>query len=63
VKQAPLQSSLPTPHLAGAGRQRQPGGSSGGIPPEGRALLQRLMAEGLGDHVLLLRLFQVHALV
>ena len=34
------------------------GGQGGGATPEGRALLEALLGEGLGDHVLLLRLYQ-----
>lgn len=36
------------------------GDRHGGISEEGRALLKEAMKEGQGDHILMLRLFQVH---
>jgi ATP-dependent RNA helicase DHX8/PRP22 len=43
------------------GKGREPGAGSGGpgISPQGRELLRELMQEGLGDHILLLRLYEV----
>ncbi|EFN54077.1 hypothetical protein CHLNCDRAFT_136192 [Chlorella variabilis] len=52
-------------HQQGGGRGRGPGGGGGGggggapaISAAGRQLLQELMQEGLGDHILLLRLYE-----
>ena len=35
------------------------GSGGGGLGPRGQAVLKDLMREGLGDHILLLRLYQV----
>lgn len=37
-----------------------PRNKQGGLSEQGRAALAAMMEEGLGDHILLLRLFQVH---
>lgn len=34
-------------------------GKTGGLSEQSRATLAEMMAEGLGDHILMLRLFQV----
>ncbi len=44
----------------GQGPGRGRGGS--GLSPSGKRLLQELMKEGLGDHVLFLRMFQVRCI-
>lgn len=49
----------------GAAAQQQGGRGGGGAPalsPHGRQLLNDLMQEGLGDHVMLLRLYEVSGL-
>ena len=59
------------PEQLAAGDQQQGGGGGGGQPgkgrgggggpgisPQGRELLGELMQEGLGDHILLLRLYE-----
>lgn len=43
-------------------RDARKGGGESAVTPEGRAQLSALMEEGLGDHILLLRLFQVYRL-
>lgn len=42
---------------AGQQRGRQQGGPT--ISPQGRQLLKELQQEGMGDHILLLRLYEV----
>lgn len=48
-------------HLMPTAGQQGGRGAQGGptISPQGRELLKELMQEGLGDHVLLLRLYEV----
>ena len=45
--------------VAAAGGEGERRGGAPGISAEGRQLLTELVAEGLGDHVLLLRLYEV----
>lgn len=56
-RRGPHQIAQPAAAEGGRG-----GGQGGGATAEGRALLETLLGESLGDHVLLLRLFQAGTL-
>lgn len=56
----PATPALPLPPLILAGQQGGRGGGGGpSISDQGRQLLKELQKEGLGDHILLLRLYEV----